>query len=35
MKVFELQKQNIYKDLNPEITPDELFQLLKKGWKYE
>lgn len=29
----ELQKQNIYKDLNPEITPDELFQVLKKGWK--
>ena len=29
----ELQKQGIYKELNPEITPDELFQVLKKGWK--
>ena len=33
MKVFELQKQGIYKDLNPEITPDELFQVLLKGWE--
>lgn len=33
--ITELQKQGIYKDVNPEITPDELFQLLKKGWKYE
>lgn len=31
--IIELQKQGLYKELNPEITPDELFQVLKKGWK--
>lgn len=35
MKVFELQKQGIYKDVNPEITPEELFKLLKGGWNAE
>jgi len=33
MHIRELQKQGIYKDLNPEITPDELFQVLIKGWE--
>lgn len=35
MHLRELQKQGLYKELNPEITPDELFQVLKKGWKPE
>lgn len=33
--LIELQKQGIYKDVNPEITPEELFKLLKGGWNAE
>lgn len=31
MHLRELQKQGLFKDINPEITPDELLVLLKKG----
>lgn len=31
----ELNKQHLFEDVNPEITPDELFHLLKKGWQPE
>jgi len=33
MHLRELQKQNLFTKVNPEITPDELFHLLKKGWE--
>lgn len=29
LHIRELQKQNIYNDINPEITPDELYHLMK------
>lgn len=33
MHLRELQKQGIYKELNPEITPDELFLVMTGGTK--
>ena len=30
LHLIELQKQGLYKDINPEITPAELFELLTK-----
>ena len=29
MKNYELQRQDVLKEVNPEITPDELYHLLK------
>ena len=28
MKNYKLQRQNILKELNPEITPDELYHVM-------